>query len=56
VTDANGNFKIPNVPDGTYTLTAYHLKVHGLKPGESKEITVAGGPVTANFTLEVPAP
>jgi hypothetical protein len=54
VTDADGNFKIANVPAGSYTLTAYHLKVHGAKPGETQSITVADSPVTANFTLEVP--
>jgi plastocyanin len=56
VTDADGNFKIAGLPAGKYTLTAYHLKAHGAKPGESQEITVADGPVTANFTVEVPAP
>jgi hypothetical protein len=56
VTDADGNFKIANVPPGKYTLTAYHLKAHGAKPGETQEITVADGPVTANFTVQVPAP
>jgi hypothetical protein len=55
VTDADGNFKIANVPAGTYTLTAYHLKAHGAKPGETHEITVADSPVTVNFTVEVPA-
>jgi hypothetical protein len=56
VTDADGNFKIANVPAGSYTLTAYHLKAHGAKPGETQDITVADAPVTANFTVEVPAP
>ncbi|HEY3863591.1 MAG TPA: carboxypeptidase regulatory-like domain-containing protein [Verrucomicrobiae bacterium] len=56
VSDADGNFKIANVPAGTYTLTAYHLKAHGAKPGVTQEITVADSPVTANFTVEVPAP
>jgi hypothetical protein len=56
VSDADGNFKIANVPAGKYTLTAYHLKAHGNKPGETQEITVADGPVTANFTVEAPPP
>jgi len=32
------------------------LKAHGGKPGESQEITVADSAVTANFTVQVPAP
>ena len=56
VTDKDGNFKIANVPAGKYTLTAYHLKAHGASPGVTQEITVADSPVTANFTVEVPAP
>jgi plastocyanin len=56
VTDKDGNFKIPNVPPGTYTLTAYHLKTHGGTPGVSQQITVAAGPVTADFTVDAPAP
>ncbi len=56
VTDKDGNFKISDVPACTYTLTAYHLKAHGASPGLTQEITVAGSPVTANFTVEVPAP
>jgi hypothetical protein len=56
LTDADGNFKVPNVPSGKYTLTAYHLKANGAKPGEMQEITVADAPVTANFTIEVPPP
>ncbi len=56
VTDADGKFKIANVPAGKYTLTAYHLKAHGAKPGESQEITVGDGPVTVDFTVQAPAP
>jgi hypothetical protein len=57
VTDENGNFKIPNLPPGDYTLTAYHLKAHGKTPGVSQAIKVAGNnAVTANFTVEVPPP
>jgi plastocyanin len=56
VTDKDGHFNIPNVPAGTYTLTAYHLKTHGGSPGVSQQITVAAGPVTADFTVEAPTP
>ena len=37
-TDATGNFKIDNVPDGNYTVVAWH---EGSKP-QSKPVTVAG--------------
>jgi hypothetical protein len=57
VTDADGNFKIHNLPPGDYTLTAYHLKAHGATPGVSQALKVAGSdPVVSNFTVEVPAP
>jgi plastocyanin len=56
VSDPDGNFKIANVPPGNYTLTAYHLKAHGSKPGETQDITVGESPLTVNFTVEVPAP
>jgi hypothetical protein len=58
MTDADGNFKIPNLPPGDYTLTAYHVKAHGrASPGVSQVIKVTGDtPVTANFTVEVPPP
>ena len=57
VTDENGSFKIPNLPAGEYTLTAYHLKAHGTTPGVSQTIKVEGDKaVTADFTVEVPAP
>jgi plastocyanin len=37
-TDLSGNFKIANVPDGNYTITAWH---EGYK-NQSKPVTVAG--------------
>jgi plastocyanin len=37
-TDASGNFTIPNVPDGSYTVTAWH---EGYK-NQSKPVTLAG--------------
>ena len=45
-TDAGGNFKIENVPDGKYNLVAWH---EGMKP-QSKPINVAGS-AKADFTL-----
>ena len=42
----SGNFKIANVPDGSYTVTAWH---EGLKT-QSKPVTVAGD-ATVDFTL-----
>jgi plastocyanin len=45
-TDTAGNFKIENVPDGKYTVTAWH---EGSKP-QSKSIEVAGAG-KVDFTL-----
>ena len=44
--DEAGNFKIADVPDGSYTVTAWH---EGFK-SQSKPVTVAG-PAKADFTL-----
>ena len=38
VTDASGNYRIQNVPDGAYTVTVWH---EGSKPS-SKPVTVSG--------------
>jgi len=53
VTDANGAFKLANVPAGKYTIKVNHRKANGGKPVE-KEIEVKDGNVTADFSLEVP--
>ncbi len=45
-TDANGNFKIENVPDGKYNLVAWH---QGMKT-QTKPVTVAGNG-KVDFTL-----
>ena len=37
-TDSAGNYEIKNVPDGTYTLTAWH---EGMKP-HTAQVTVSG--------------
>jgi plastocyanin len=44
--DKSGNYKIENVPDGAYTVTAWH---EGGKP-QSKQVTVSGD-TKADFTL-----
>ena len=45
-TDKSGDFKIENVPDGSYTVTAWH---EGAK-NSSKPVTVSGD-TKADFTL-----
>lgn len=45
-TDDGGNYKIKDVPDGTYTVTVWH---EGAK-SQSKPVTVSGG-ARADFTL-----
>jgi len=45
-TDAEGNYKIADVPDGSYTVVAWH---EGMK-NQSKPVTVSGA-ATADFTL-----
>ena len=52
VTDKEGNFKISGVPNGKYTVEAYHVKTHRDGPGVSKEITV-NGDTKADFTIEL---
>ncbi|MGA2436004.1 MAG: carboxypeptidase regulatory-like domain-containing protein [Bryobacteraceae bacterium] len=46
VTDASGNFKIADVPDGSYTVSAWH---EGMK-SQSKPVTVSGN-ATVEFNL-----
>jgi plastocyanin len=46
LTDKSGEYKIENVPDGSYTLTGWH---EGAK-NQSKPVTVAGD-TKADFTL-----
>ncbi|MGO9895880.1 MAG: carboxypeptidase regulatory-like domain-containing protein [Bryobacteraceae bacterium] len=46
VTDASGNFKIADVPDGSYTVSAWHEGMKIL----SKPVTLSGN-ATVEFTL-----
>ena len=48
VTDDKGNFEIKNLPDGNYTLEAWHEK-YGT---QEMNVSVKGGAATADFTFE----
>jgi len=52
VTGTDGTFKISGLPDGKYTIEAYHPKTHRANPGVTKEITVSGD-TKADFTIEL---
>jgi plastocyanin len=54
VTDKEGNFKISGVPDGKYTVVAYHLKTHGANAGLTQSVEVKGT-AKQDFTVEIPA-
>jgi hypothetical protein len=55
VTDKEGKFKLPaDLPAGTYTVVAYHLKTHGTTEGLTQEVTVGeGDKKEVNFTVEL---
>lgn len=53
VTDKDGKFTIKNVPDGKYTIQAFHRRAAPPANPVSKEVEVKGA-TTADFTLEVP--
>lgn len=50
VTGTDGKFEIKNLPDGTYTIEAWHEKL-GTR---SASVTVSGGTATADFSFAVP--
>lgn len=52
VTGKDGTFKISGLPNGKYTIEAYHPKTHGANPGLTQEITVSGD-TKADFTIEL---
>lgn len=55
VSDKDGNFKISGLPDGKYTIVAYHLKTHvKASVGVTKEIEVKGD-AKQDFTIDAPA-
>ena len=42
-----------DVPDGKYTVVAYHLKTHGANPGVTQSVDVKGS-AKQDFTVEIP--
>ena len=51
VTDKDGNFKISGLPNGKYTIEAWHQRTHRLESGLTKEITVDGD-AQVEFTID----
>lgn len=55
ITDKDGNFKIAGVPDGKYSIEAFHQKAHvAAGKGVAQSIEVKGS-AKQDFTVEVPA-
>ena len=52
VTGKDGTFKISGVPNGKYTIEAYHVKTHGANPGVTQEIMVSGD-AKGDFAIEL---
>jgi len=53
LTDADGKFKIANVPPGKYKIEALHRKANAKKP-LVKEVEVKPDGAMVDFTIEVP--
>lgn len=47
VTDANGAFELPNVPDGTYTVEAWHPELGA----QTVQVEVAGGRIDTTIAF-----
>ena len=54
VTDKDGSFSIPNVPDGTYEIVAWQEKF-GSKRVLSQSVTVKSGSAQVNFEFKRPS-
>jgi len=52
VTDKDGNFKISGLPNGKYTIEAWHQRTHRLEAGQVQEITVDGD-AKVEFSLSI---
>ncbi len=51
VSGMDGKFEIGDVPDGTYTIEAWHEKLGT----QTTEVKVSGGAASADFSFKVPA-
>jgi hypothetical protein len=52
IADSKGEFKIPDVPPGTYRLRTWNRRL----PPASQVVQVSGGPVTANLVVASGSP
>jgi hypothetical protein len=51
--DSTGRYVIPDVPDGDYTIVAWHERI---KPVRQRVHVAAGMPAVMNFNIPIPAP
>jgi hypothetical protein len=55
VTDRNGNFDIPNIPSGKYTVEIAHQRATGTNAVTRTVVVLAGRKTELNVALDVPA-
>lgn len=53
VTGDTGTFKIDGLPDGTYTVEAWHEYTQGFQP-QTAQVTIKGGAATHDFVFQGP--
>jgi len=53
VTGDTGTFKIDGLPDGTYTVEAWHEYTQGFQP-QTAQVTIKGGATTHDFVFQGP--
>jgi hypothetical protein len=53
VTGDDGKFKIDGLPDGSYTIEAWHEYTTGF-PAQTAQVTISGGAATQDFVFQGP--
>lgn len=53
MTDANGQFMLPDLPAGNYTLVAWHAQSRAKLDETAQQVQVAGTTADVTFTLEL---